>query len=349
MVSSVDTELGSRTSSKPDLSHYALHLQGEEAFIDLIMQSNRDVVDHWIEMGKKKQPKHLIQFLEKVKTTPGFRGVHEFDHVEIPSLESKEPPNCWALPIVTLTSIAIALPDIDFHLIKELIRSVYEGIMYINLVEEKLDSRKHLVHIRKAAELVWVEVDLCYKWLDIDLRKAATQGQNPKSVLEGLSEKAKQRFLESKKKDLNAFLKDSPSKWPTKMLAANCMYKVCQTLLQNSDSEAFENSKTMFDRLSTMIADITSACLTNLHRVISMQCHHGTIEERAAGVRSAILLLGKAECVLHILSSHPLPSSAPDQLEKFDHWRTHSQEVDHRSCSSSSSDLDLTMDSEANN
>ncbi|XP_015083415.1 uncharacterized protein LOC107026838 [Solanum pennellii] len=353
VVSSHDIE--SQASLTPDLSLYVLHLEGEEVLIDLMMQSNCDVVDKWIGMGKKEQPKHLLKFLEKVKSSPGFRGVHEFDHAKIPSLDSEEPPNCWALPIVTLTSIAIALPDIDFHLIKELIRSVYEGLMYIKLVEENLDSRKDLVYIRKAAELVWVEVDLCYKWLDVDLRKAATEGQNPKGVLEGLAEKAKQRFVEFRKNDPNACLKDSPSKWPTNMLAANCMYRVCQTLLQSSDSKAFENSKTMFDRLSTMIADITSACLTNLDRVISMQCHHGTIEERAAGVRSAILLLGKAESFLHILRSQPLPNSAPDQLGNIDHWRSHSKEVDYLSCSSSSpsnfsptsqssSDMYLTVD-----
>ncbi|MCD9646795.1 hypothetical protein HAX54_036978 [Datura stramonium] len=353
MVSSHDIE--SHPSLKPDLSRYVLHLEGEEVLMDLMMQSNRDVVGHWIGMGKKEQPKHLVRLLEKVKTSPGFRGVYEFDHAQIPSLDSEEPPNCWALPVVTLTSIAIALPDIDFHSIKELIRCVYEGLMYIKVVEENLDARKDLVYIRKAAELVWVEVDLCYRWLDVDLRKTAPEGQNPKDVLEGLSEKAKQRFVEFRKKDPNACLKESPSKWPTTMLAANCMYRVCQTLLRSSDSREFENSKIMFDRLSTMIADITGACLTNLQRVISMQCHHGTIEERAKGVRSAILLLGKAESVLEILRSQPLPSSAPDQLEKIDHWRTHSKEVDYLSCSSnspsnctptsqSSSDLYLTVD-----
>ncbi|KAK4365207.1 hypothetical protein RND71_016565 [Anisodus tanguticus] len=341
MVLSHD-DIESHASLKPDLSLYVLHLEGEEALMDLMMQSNQDVVGHWIGMGKKEQPKHLIRLLEKVKSSPGFRGVHEFDHAQIPSLDSEEPPNCWALPIVTLTSIAIALPDIDFHTIKELIRCVYEGLMYIKVVEENLDARKDLVYIRKAAKLVWVEVDLCYRWLDVDLRKIATEGQNPKGVLDGLSEKAKQRFVEFRKKDPNACLKESPSKWPTNMLAANCMYRVCQTLLQSSDSKELENSKIMFDRLSTMIADITGACLTNLQRVISMQCHHGTIEERAEGVRSAILLLGKAECVLEILRSQPLPSSAPDQLEKIDQWRTHSKEVDYLSCSSSPSNCTPT-------
>uniref|UniRef100_A0A0V0H088 Putative ovule protein n=1 Tax=Solanum chacoense TaxID=4108 RepID=A0A0V0H088_SOLCH len=151
-------------------------------------------------------------------------------------------------------------------------------------------------------------------------------------MLEGLSEKAKQRFIKFRKKDLTVCPKESPSKWPTNMLAANCMYGICQTLLVSSDIIEFENSKIMFDKLSTMITDITGACLTNLQR--AMQCHHGTIKERLKGVRSAILLLGKAENILEILRSQPLPSSAPDQLAKIDHWCTISK-GDYLSCGSS--------------
>ncbi|KAF3659236.1 putative scarecrow-like protein 27-like [Capsicum annuum] len=354
MVSSLE-ESGSQASSRPDFSRYALHLEGEEALIDLMMQSNRDVVGHWIGMGKKKQPKHLLRILEKLKSSPGFRGVHEFDSAQIPSLNSEDPPNCWALPVVTLTSIAISLPNVDFHSIKELIRCVHEGLMYIKVVEDNLDAKNDLVNIRRAAELVWLEIDLCYKWLDVDLRKTASEGQIPKGVLEGLSEKAKQRFIESRKKHSTVCPKESPSKWPINMLVANSMYRICQTLLVNCDCIEFENSKIMFDKLSTMITDITGACLTNLQRVISMQCHHGTIQERAKGVRSAILLLGKAENILEILRSQPLPSSAPDQLANIDNWCTLRKEGDYLSCSSSStsnctptsqssSDLCLTVD-----
>lgn len=110
----------------------------------------------------------------------------------------------------------------------------------------------------RAAELVWLDVDLCYKWLDVDLQKTATEGQNSKDMLEGLSEKAKQRFIEFRKKDLTVCPKESPSKWPTNMLAANCMYGmygICQTLLVSSDIIEFENSKIMFDKLSIMITD----------------------------------------------------------------------------------------------
>jgi len=66
----------------------------------------------------------------------------------------------------------------------------------------------------RAAELVWLDVDLCYKWLDVDLQKTATEGQNSKDMLEGLSEKAKQRFIEFRKKDLTVCPKESQNGLP---------------------------------------------------------------------------------------------------------------------------------------
>lgn len=115
--------------------------------------------------------------------------------------------------------------------------------MYIKVMENNLDARKDLASIRRAAELVWLDVDLCYKWLDVDLRKTTTAGKNPKDMLEGLSEKAKQRCIEFRKKDLTVCPKGSPSKWPINMLAANCMYRVCRTLLVSSDSIELRTAK----------------------------------------------------------------------------------------------------------
>lgn len=66
-----------------------------------MMQSNSNLVDHLIIIGKKKQHKHLQRLLEKLKPSAGFRGVHEFDSAHIPSPNSEDPPNCWALPVVT--------------------------------------------------------------------------------------------------------------------------------------------------------------------------------------------------------------------------------------------------------
>ncbi|KAM7491236.1 hypothetical protein LguiA_034157 [Lonicera macranthoides] len=105
-----------------------------------------------------------------------FKGVIEFDSDLVSSLDSEETPNSWALPLVTLTSIAVSPPGIDHNSTKQLRRTVQEGLMYVRKVESKFDAQKELMAIKKAAETVCLRVDLNHKWLDVDLHKI-DQGQ----------------------------------------------------------------------------------------------------------------------------------------------------------------------------
>lgn len=57
----------------------------------------------------------------------GFRGVAKFDSDQVPFLVCEEPANCWALPVVTLTSIALALPDIKTLLNQAKIWPILKG------------------------------------------------------------------------------------------------------------------------------------------------------------------------------------------------------------------------------
>nr|GMC87299.1 uncharacterized protein LOC109189715 [Ipomoea batatas] len=327
-----EPESQSEAGSKPDLSRYVLHLEGEESLKDFMMESNLDVSDHWIKMGKKKQHKNLIRLLQNWSPTKGFMGVNHFDYDHIPSLDSEVPPNCWALPVVTLTSIAIALSGNDSDLSKELKLCVNEAVSYMRFLEERLDTNGDLSNLRKAAQMVWSGVDLHYKWLDLDLQKMALQaGEDspPQSVLKALSEEAKQRYLEYKQKDVTICFAESPSKWPAKILAANSMYRICQALLLTNENEQPQNNKTMmFHRLSDMITGIVGACLTNIPRVIFMLCHQGSIKERETRVRFAIMLLGKSGKILEILNHKPLPSSSSERLVHIDDWRALSKEKD---------------------
>lgn len=344
-IESHDSESESQASSKPDLSRYVLHLEGEESLQDFMMESNFDVSDHWIKLGKKRQPKNLIKLLENWNPTKGFMGVNDFDSEHIPSLDSEEPPNCWALPVVTLTSIAIALSGNDFNLSEGLISCVKEAILFIRYLEDKLDANGNLTNLRKAAQMVWVGVDLHYKWLDVDLKKMALQGgeESPQIVLKALSEEAKQRYLEYKQRDFTVCLAESPSKWPAKILAANSMYRICQVLLLNTEDEQCQNSKIMFHRLSDMITGIVGACLTNIPRVIFMLCHQSSIKERESSVRFAIMLLGKAGKILEILSHKPLSSSSAERLVHIDDWRALSKEKDSQHWSFSSTEDDKAL------
>ena len=165
-VSYTESTLESQLSSKLDLSRFVLHLEGEDVMVGLMMKCKCDPTEHWIRMGGKKQPKYLIHLLETSTFSQGFRGVGEYDSNQVPSLDSEEPPNCWVLPVVTLTSIAVAIPNVSPKSIKQLICGVNQGLEYVRLIEEYLDGRD-LSNIRKTAEVVWLGVELYHKWLEI--------------------------------------------------------------------------------------------------------------------------------------------------------------------------------------
>ncbi|KAK3013201.1 hypothetical protein RJ639_010389 [Escallonia herrerae] len=337
-VSTDDSMSESQRSWELDLSRFVMHLEGEEELVHLMMENNFDATDRWIQMGKKEQPKHLMQLLERFKSSKEYKGVSEFNSDEVASLDSEEHPNFWALPVVTLTSIAVALPNIDNHLIEQLKSSVHQGLKYVRVVEDNLDVKRDLIRIRKAAEVVWVGVDLYHKWQDVDLRKMAHQEKSPKEILEKLADTAKNTVMEFRKKKLGRCPLDIPTRWHDKILAANSMYRVCRTILLDYGNRDCESCEILFERLSFMISDILGACLANLERVIPMQCHRSTIEEREESVRHAILLLGRTEEMLKIIDSESLPDSDPDQRARIDDQRLLSKKKDTARLESASAD-----------
>ncbi|KAL5815193.1 hypothetical protein ACOSQ3_025989 [Xanthoceras sorbifolium] len=313
----------SQSSPKLDLSRFVLYLEGEEQLVEVMMKNNCDATDHWMQMGKRKQPKHIINLLKQSTYTQGFKGVQDFDSYLVPHLDLDEPPNSWALPIVTLTSIAVSLPGIKSCLIKQLIHGVHESLMYIKLIEGAQDAKGDLLNSRKAADIVWVGVDLYNKWLDVDLRELSLQANSPKEILEALAEAAKNMFLQHKKTlGSNCTFKDSPSKWPIKVLASNSMYRISQTILLNYQSKNNQMGERLFEALAVMISDIVGACLTNIPHVISMKCLRSAIEEREESVRQAVFLLGKTKKILKILDQKGTPSLHPDKLATIDEWRS---------------------------
>ncbi|GAA0150778.1 hypothetical protein LIER_09641 [Lithospermum erythrorhizon] len=304
-----------------DLEKYVLHLEGEETLIDLMMRRNFNATNQWIKMGEKKQPKRLLQLMKDLPNT-GFEGVRKFDTDKAVSLAPRfqEPPNCWALPVVTLTSITIALCSNEFHLVKELISNVKEGLGLIRIVDEYLDLEGPLISASKAADMVWIGVDNKYEWLDLNLLKMKASDRSSREILQELADKAKSivmEFLEGEKN--GEFVKETPSKWPIKILAANSMYRTSATLLQSLDIS--DANETQFEKLSIMITHIMGACLTNLRRVISMECQKSAIEEREERVRNSMVLFGKTKALQHVLDDHSLPDIDPEYLAYIDKWR----------------------------
>ncbi|XP_039166829.1 uncharacterized protein LOC120292624 [Eucalyptus grandis] len=311
------------SASMPDFSRYILHLEGEEELVNVMMQNHCDTTERWIKMGKNNQPIHLVQLLEETPSC-GFTGVMDFDSDAVPLLDYAEPPNNWALPIATLTSIAVTIPNIDASARKRLLRGAREGLMCVNLVEERLCAKQELMNARKAASIVFMGVDYYHKWLDVDLRKISFQRNTTKDVLEGLSCAAKDVFVKFKAGSTDGHLMVSTSAWPVKVRAAHSMYRISETLLLDCKSSDCDMSNRIFEKLSRMISDIIAACLTNLEHVIFTECSRSGIEGRTESAWSAAILLGRTAEVMKILSQRELPCLNSDQLASIDEWRASS-------------------------
>ncbi|XP_059659043.1 uncharacterized protein LOC132305417 [Cornus florida] len=301
-----------------EFSRYVLYLEGEEELPLQIMKKNMKSTEHFIQKGEKQRPKYLKELLQK---SAAFMGVATFDSDQVPSLDSEEPPNCWSLPVVTLTSIAIALPNIENHKVKQLLQSVSEGLFYVNLVEKFLNTKSDMLNIINAADCVWLGVDLSRKWLDEDLQKMAHEVKNAKESLERLIDTAKTTVIKFKA-NLNGNQEENPLSWHIKAIAANSLYRIGQTMLLDLEGCNNQTDEGLFDQLSIMIADILGACLTNLPCIITMKSFCSAIEEREKSVRHAAQLLGETEEILKILQQCELPCLNPDKVAYIDEWRT---------------------------
>ncbi|XP_077234169.1 uncharacterized protein LOC143876332 [Tasmannia lanceolata] len=327
---SKDSRHESEADYNPNLEKFVLHLEGEDDLVHLIMTHSCKATEQWIHKGTKNQPTYLIDLLKS--SSQDFKGVGDFDSNHIPPIGSEEPHNCWALAVVTLTSIAVALPYIDPTIIKPLMRAVSEGLRYVRLIEKNLDV-KGLINMRNAADTVWLGIDLHDRWLNEDLHKLAHEQKNPKRIIEKLADVGKNRVLEFTNRDGRG---KKTLEWPVEVLAGNSMYRLARTILQDYDDKLGTSDK-LFQWLRITIADLLGACLTNLPRVISMECTCNAIEVREASVREATYLLGECKKLLSDLEQKMFSDVDPDCMADFDKWHSIMQATNAPSCSSSAS------------
>ncbi|XP_076889108.1 uncharacterized protein LOC143539779 [Bidens hawaiensis] len=328
-----------------DLSRYVIFLEDEEVLVDLMMENNNDATAHWIKMGESQQPRNLIKLLERSSSLSSFNGVYDFDSDKVPSLCSEEPPQCWALPIVTLTSIAVAIPGIDKQLKDQLIFGVDEGLKYVKEIESYMENVKELTPVTKATRILWSGVELCNKWLDVDLSKLAHNQEHVTGteIIKSLAEISKEKFMEFVNKDvyLNACF----------TVTANSMYRICETLLLTSHNEASER---LFEKISLMICDILLAALSNLQHVISRKCHESRIEEREKSIRSAVLLFWQTKKILEVIDKKRPQDSDHGKLIHISEWHlvskkrnplcSMSSSTDEETATSSPSDVYILVD-----
>ncbi|XP_058086480.1 uncharacterized protein LOC131233712 [Magnolia sinica] len=315
-------ETGSSSSTERGLNDFVLHLEGEEKLVHLIMKQGCIDTEKWIRKGRKNQLKHLMDLLSKSTISEGFKGVCDFDSDVVRPVGLEEsPPNCWALPLVTLVSIAIAIPCTDRELIKPLLRGVHEGLRCVRFIEKKLDL-KWLVNIKEAADIVWLGVDLKQKWFDVDIAILIPGEKDPKKIIERLADIGKECVLDFEKTMAPVWgNKKKTLKWTAKALAGNSLYRICQTILDDYENK-FRRAEELFEWLCVTISDILGACLTNLPHAISIECSSGAIEAKEDSIRKAASFLGEAENILETLGQQGVQDLGIDQCAYIDDWRT---------------------------
>ncbi|CAI9784986.1 unnamed protein product [Fraxinus pennsylvanica] len=339
-------ELTQELSFEQDLRNFVVLVEGE-AIHDKYLKFIDTSINSSITMGAINHPRYLIELLEN---STSFKGVLDFESDQVPPILGKEPPHCWTLPIVILTSIMIALPNIEQRKKNKWLQSVIEGFKYARLVEKNLDEQKKLVSSMDAADFVWAGAEFEHKWLDIDLQKVARLSNSYVETLQTLAYKSE----ETLKEFTNKMEGNTPERLVNlseDIVVANSMYKISSTLLLDyAESSHLAHSQSdvhVFQNLSVMVADIFVACLTNLPYVILMKCYNSTIEEREASVEEAACLLGETQGILKALQKREIPSLSPDRSVYIDQWRALLKHGNNNaSTSTSSNENTITVSSE---
>ncbi|KAK4489470.1 hypothetical protein RD792_005279 [Penstemon davidsonii] len=313
----------SAANTELDFRPYVLLLEGEPEMPKQILTNICIEVDKLIKIGNTQKPNNIVELLNK---SENFNGVKEFDNNEVRSLHSQEPRNCWSLSVVTLTSIAVALPNISNHNVDQLLNSVSEDLSFVKLIEKTLDTNGESVSMRSAADVIWVGLELYHKWLDIDIRGTNLKDRTNKQTLQELSEIAEKKVADFKTNTNDLFMKN-PVNWPVNVIAANSMYRICQTLLLALHNDCnHQTDEEMFERLSVIISGILVACLTNLSYIIIKKCQSIGIKDRVESVRHAAVLLGESEEILQLLEQRELPNLGPGKAAYIDEWRAFMKE-----------------------
>nr|XP_043637332.1 uncharacterized protein LOC122608306 [Erigeron canadensis] len=231
--------------------------------------------------------------------------------------------NSWSLPIISLTCITIALPNIEKDRVDDLFKSVGEGLLYTHLVEKILNKESMYVNIRRATLELWHEVEVNHKWLNNTLERNAYKEKTPRDIITSfaqIAENVLDEFINTSSTNGDHLMENE--NLPPKVIVANSMYRIAKTIESNNSNIVDEEE--LFTQLCGMIADILATCFTNIPRAISMRCHESTvIEEREARVAAAIDFLGRTTEIIERLENRRLPNMDHEKMAYIDEWRLH--------------------------
>ncbi|XP_071688188.1 uncharacterized protein [Rutidosis leptorrhynchoides] len=300
-----------------DLSDYVLQLEDDMKLSNQTLKRISNAINKFIQDAEKEQNKDLLVFLHP---STGFKGVESFDSDQVEALTSVKLVNSWSLPVVTLTCIAISLPNISNVAVHRLLDNVRESLRYTSLVEETVNNTREYSNILKATTTLWYEVEEKRMWLENTIKKGAFGGKTPIEVLEWFAVKAKTIVSENETTNGEVMVNN-----PKNLILANSMYRNAQTILFNyqANVEMINEDIKLFELLSSMISDILSACFTNIRRVIEMKCRESVIEKRESSVMDAAKLFGRTQEILKRVEGWELPSMDSGKMGFIDEWRLH--------------------------
>ncbi|KAJ0816159.1 hypothetical protein HanPI659440_Chr00c19g0734281 [Helianthus annuus] len=259
-----------------DLRPYVLQLEDEIELGEGTLKGFSKSMNRLIQQGAKNQPNNLTMLILE-KSTSGFPGVKKFDHIrDVSSVD------CWRLAVVTLTTVAVSLPNIEKEEVESLLESVKEGLKYVIVVEKSLNSKDDHISFQKAADTQWQEIRFDKKWLGNQLQNPVFQVNTARHIVKWFRDEAKNIvFPENRSNDDTGGDNDNSIH---RFICANSMYHIAETILPtcHTNIDVTVSQKELFNSLSSMIADTIAACLTNLPQAIIMKCHTSVIEEREA-------------------------------------------------------------------
>ncbi|KAL8234914.1 hypothetical protein R6Q59_021014 [Mikania micrantha] len=305
-----------------DLRPYVLRLEDEMELAERTLEGLSKSVKQLIQKGEKNQPNNLMKLILE-NSSSGFQGVKKYDQIDHEDPSKVEYKYCWSLPVVSLTTIICCLPKIEKKEVNSLLKSVREGLVYVTLVEENLNTSDDYASIQDAAKTLWQEVDVYHKWLGYKLQDTAFQDIRAGQILEWLRDTAKNMVYTEDIDNDNIEGRDDISKhkddYTMRSICANSMYRIAKTIMLTYQNN-IDDQKELFDNLSSMITDIMAACLTNLPQVVIMKCHTSVIEKREASVEDAAQLLGETTQIIKTLQDRGIPSMNPSDLPFIDKW-----------------------------
>ncbi|KAF5788389.1 hypothetical protein HanXRQr2_Chr10g0463481 [Helianthus annuus] len=304
---------------------YVLYLDNEMWVGEKTLEGFSKSVKPLIQIGAKRQPCNLIRLIQ-LESTIGFHGVANFDHTghhHIPSILSSvqytdvPSSDCWSLPVVTLTMIALSLPELENQAVDCLFESVREGLRYVQLVEESLNCTYDRVSFQKAARTLWDEIKFEERWLGNKLRDF--QVHIARQIVEWFRDKATHYLSGDGNTEIDSI---------GESICADSMHRITETILRTfyTNNDAPKSQEELFETLSSMIADIIGACLTNLPQIITMKCHTYSREERQARVKDAAKLLGETTQIIEMLQDHDIPNIYPSDMPFLGKWRAYFRE-----------------------